>query len=62
MVREMLDIPETDLPSQTERELRARWFSGLTDAEREEMIQWPFSWIEEAFSAWRAEQVPPPFH
>jgi hypothetical protein len=56
MLREMLDFPDIELPSQRERELRARWFSSLTDAQREEMVQWPFAWIEEVFSAWRRAQ------
>jgi hypothetical protein len=52
--RAVVAIPETELPPPQERELRAQWFSSLSDAEREQMAHRPFWWIEATYSTWCA--------
>jgi hypothetical protein len=52
MQEQMLGMPDIELPSSKQREQRARWFSALTDDEREEMIHVPFAVIETFFTRW----------
>jgi len=56
MLREVVAIPEIELPPRQERELRAMWFSSLSDAEREQLAHRPFWWVETCYTDWCAVQ------
>lgn len=58
MLREMMGIPEIELPPLEERVLRAKWFASLSDSERDDMVHRPFAWIEDVYTAWRSTQEP----
>lgn len=53
-----MGMPEIELPPLEERVLRAKWFSTLSDAERDAMVHRPFTLIEDLYAAWRAQHAP----